>query len=189
MAYGQLFDVPDTKKVRFIVHTDCKNEADDQFTLVHILLTQKLDVRGIIGGHFDSSDRKDPDRHDTAQQSAEEVRRILDLMGCADAQTVLTGSDVALPDEQMVALNAELAGMRWPHGETWCLGDEGVICALLQDLEIEDCYDLLPAPRVGADLRYGPGSSERPVRVYRRMDARLDLEDLYAKLQIGWPSA
>ncbi len=25
------FDVPDTKKVRMIVHTDCKNEADDQF--------------------------------------------------------------------------------------------------------------------------------------------------------------
>ena len=38
------FHVPDQKKLRYIVHTDCKNEADDQFTLAHILMTDKLDV-------------------------------------------------------------------------------------------------------------------------------------------------
>mgnify|MGYP002508478966 CR=1 FL=1 len=46
------FDVSDTKKVRMIVHTDCKNEADDQFALAHHLMTPKFIIKGIIGGHF-----------------------------------------------------------------------------------------------------------------------------------------
>ena len=47
------FSVPDPKRVRMIVHTDCKNEADDQFALVHHLLTPKFIVKGIVAGHFD----------------------------------------------------------------------------------------------------------------------------------------
>ena len=47
------FNVPDQKRVRMIVHTDCKNEADDQYALVHHLLTPKFIVRGIVAGHFD----------------------------------------------------------------------------------------------------------------------------------------
>ena len=27
------YQVPENKKIRVIVHTDCKNEADDQFAL------------------------------------------------------------------------------------------------------------------------------------------------------------
>ena len=51
------FHVPDQKKIRYIVHTDAKNEADDQFTLAHILMTDKLDVRGIIAGRSISACR------------------------------------------------------------------------------------------------------------------------------------
>ena len=47
------FEVPEKRKVRYIIHTDCKNEADDQYTVAHALMTQKFDVRGIIAGHFD----------------------------------------------------------------------------------------------------------------------------------------
>ena len=90
--------------------------------------------------------------------------------------------------EQMVALNDSLADLPfWPHGETWCLGDEGVICALLEDRERRDGYTEIPAPRIGADMRYLPGNSERLIRVYHNMDVRLDLEDLYAKMQINFP--
>ena len=35
------FEVPEQKKIRMIVHTDCKNEADDQFALAHHLMTPK----------------------------------------------------------------------------------------------------------------------------------------------------
>ena len=33
------YQVPENKKIRVIVHTDCKNEADDQFALAHHLMT------------------------------------------------------------------------------------------------------------------------------------------------------
>lgn len=46
--------VPEKKRVRMIVDTDCKNEADDPFALVHHLLTPMFDVRGIIAAHFES---------------------------------------------------------------------------------------------------------------------------------------
>lgn len=75
------FHVPEKKKLRFIVHTDAKNEADDQFTLAHILMTDKLDVRGIIAGHFDKANNGRYPEHQTAQASLDEVNLILDLMG------------------------------------------------------------------------------------------------------------
>ena len=46
------YQVSENKKIRVIVHTDCKNEADDQFALAHHLMTPKFDVRGIVAGHF-----------------------------------------------------------------------------------------------------------------------------------------
>ena len=44
------FSVPDNKRVRMIVSTDCKNEADDQFALAHHLMTPKFAVTGLIAG-------------------------------------------------------------------------------------------------------------------------------------------
>lgn len=89
--------------------------------------------------------------------------------------------------DQMVALNDRLAAVpHWPHGETWCLGDEGVICALLEDRERRGGYTEISAPRIGADMRYLPGDKNRRIRVYHTMDVRLDLEDFYAKLQLNF---
>lgn len=34
--------VPETKRVRLIVNSDAKNEVDDQFTIVHALLTPQI---------------------------------------------------------------------------------------------------------------------------------------------------
>jgi purine nucleosidase len=39
---GHVFDIPDPKKIRLIVNTDAKNEADDQFAIVHALLTPQF---------------------------------------------------------------------------------------------------------------------------------------------------
>ena len=36
------FDIPESKKVRLIINTDAKNEADDQYAIVHALLTHAL---------------------------------------------------------------------------------------------------------------------------------------------------
>lgn len=295
------FRMPEQKKVRFIVHTDCKNEADDQFTLCHALMTNKLTIRGIIGGHFAQSGRTG-----TAAESCAEIEKILSLMGLSGQYPVICGADHSIQDEhtpidtpaarfiieeamkddprplyigmqgaitdlacaillepricermtciwigggnypeggrefnlkgdiaganvvfsspmplwqvpmgtykqfcvslaelqlkvypcgeigaylfeQMAALNDRLAdNLRWPHGESWCLGDEGVVCALLQDAEQTGSYRLLPAPRFDENMRYLPCPDSRPIRVYERMDVRMDLEDLFAKLQINF---
>ena len=40
------------KRVRVIVNTDAKNEVDDQFAIVHALLSPSFRIAGIIPAHF-----------------------------------------------------------------------------------------------------------------------------------------
>ena len=70
------FKVPEQKRIRMIVHTDCKNEADDQYALAHHLMTPKFDVRGIIAGHFDMGQKRYP-KGETAKASYDEVKGTL----------------------------------------------------------------------------------------------------------------
>ncbi|MNR56103.1 hypothetical protein D3C85_1766160 [compost metagenome] len=45
-------------------------------------------------------------------------------------------------------------------------------------------YDWKPAPRVAPDMSYVHYQSERRIRVYRDIDVRFILEDMYAKLAL-----
>jgi len=93
------FDVPEQKKIRMIVHADCKNEADDQFALAHHVMTPKFVVKGIIGGHFNINPREYGEGN-TVKASIDEINKVLDLMGIADVYPVLEGAPRALPDEK-----------------------------------------------------------------------------------------
>lgn len=46
------FRVPKEKQVRLITNTDAKNEADDQFAIVHALLSPKCDNVGMVAAHY-----------------------------------------------------------------------------------------------------------------------------------------
>ena len=46
------FEVPDYKRVRVILDTDCACEADDPFAVAYALMSPKLIVKGIIAEHF-----------------------------------------------------------------------------------------------------------------------------------------
>lgn len=92
------FDVPDQKKIRMLVYTDCKNEADDQFALAHHVMTPKFMVKGIIGGHFNMNPQEYGDGH-TAAASVEEIHKILKLMDVDDGYRVVSGSEYPLKDE------------------------------------------------------------------------------------------
>ena len=82
------------KKSRVILNTDAKNEADDQYAIVHAILTPSFDLHGIISAHFGS--RKSA----TSQRdSHEEILRLLDLMGIKGQILVPAGAPRALPDE------------------------------------------------------------------------------------------
>lgn len=67
-------------------------------------------------------------------------------------------------------------------GETWVLGDNPTIGLLLYEHRFE--FDWVNAPLVTHDSTYVPDVRNRPIRAYRRIDSRLILEDMYAKLAL-----
>ncbi|MCX7658665.1 MAG: nucleoside hydrolase [Oscillospiraceae bacterium] len=93
------YKVPENKKIRVIIHTDCKNEADDQFALAHHLMTPQFMVKGIIAGHFEANHSIYGER-ETMQASYDEILKVLDLMGLNGEYKVLKGSEVPMPDEK-----------------------------------------------------------------------------------------
>ena len=79
---------------RVIVNTDAKNEADDQYAIVHALLSPTLDVRGLIAAHFGA----ERSSHSMAESRAE-IDLLLGLLNRSGQVTVANGAPTALPDE------------------------------------------------------------------------------------------
>lgn len=67
-------------------------------------------------------------------------------------------------------------------GETWVLGDSPAVGLILYEHRFE--FDWVQAPLVTKDSTYVPDVRNRPIRAYRRIDSRLILEDMYAKLAL-----
>ena len=84
--------VPSHTRRRVIVNTDAKNEADDQFAIVHALFSPSLDVRGLIAAHF-GSERSAR----SMEESREEIDLLLQLSGITDT-VVANGAATGLPD-------------------------------------------------------------------------------------------
>lgn len=82
------------KRRKVIINTDAKNEADDQFAIVHGLLSPTLDVRGIIPAHFGTW-RSDKSMED----SRDEVDLLLDLLQLTGSVPVANGAPTHIPDE------------------------------------------------------------------------------------------
>lgn len=58
---------------------------------------------------------------------------------------------------------------------------------MLEEAERNDGYTMIEAPRISEeDMSYSFGTGYRKIRVYHKMDVRLDLEDLFAKLRINF---
>ncbi len=90
-----------TARRRVILDTDAKNEADDQYAIVHALLSPTLDVRGIVPAHF-GTDRSAASR----AESRAEVDRLLQLMDLSEQVVVADGASAAIPDEATPAPSA-----------------------------------------------------------------------------------
>lgn len=86
--------------------------------------------------------------------------------------------------DQLVSFNMlPIHGPKWPKGEMWMLGDSPAVSLLLDDHEFD--YDLIDPPHITDDMMYEtqPGAG-RQIRVYRYVDSRFTLEDMYAKLEL-----
>lgn len=87
------YSVPDNFRLRVITNTDAKNEADDQYAIVHTLLSPRFDNVGVIAAHFGERRTKN-----SMKESYDEVALLLDLMGF-DKSFLVSGAPHAIPDE------------------------------------------------------------------------------------------
>ena len=96
MSDFTVFDVdfPAAAKQRVIVNTDAKNEADDQYAIVHAVLTPSFDLHGIIPAHYGT--RKTAT---SMQESHNETMKLLRLMGLEGDVHVADGASGAIADE------------------------------------------------------------------------------------------
>lgn len=73
--------LPLDKQIRVVISSDVKNEADDQYAIVHQLLTPMFDVRGIIAAHFES---KAPGTETTMEKSYQELLTLMQAIHIDD---------------------------------------------------------------------------------------------------------
>ncbi len=147
---------------RLIVDTDAKNEADDQYAIVHAVLSPSLDVRGIVAAHFGTR------RSATSMlDSRAEVDHVIGLIDGIAAPAVVDGAPSALPDERTAVPSA---GSRLIIDEAFAAEDRLYVAflgpltdmasALLERPEIQD-RDLVVVwvggpPYDAAEATYGP---------------------------------
>lgn len=297
------FQVPEKKKIRMLIYTDCKNEADDQYALVHHLLTPKFIVKGIIGAHFNIKPQE-WGTGNTAKASCDEIYKVLELMGLEGKYPVYQGAETPLKDvhtpiesagaraiieeamrederplyiacqgsitdlasaillepkickrmtavwvgggqypkghwefnmandvcaanvlfssdmpvwqiplnvckqtsvslaelqnrvepcgkigkylfEQMIDYNNRHGEEEnWPGGEMWGLGDQGTIAVFFIEHDKLDDFDHIEAPYINEKMEYEFTGKNRKIKVFHTLNARLTMEDFYAKLAI-----
>lgn len=104
------FTVREQDKVRVILSTDAKNEADDQFAIAYAMMSPKLDMVGIVASHFYPScfDPNSPHFTDdfrlaatTMDRSFDEIKLVLSKMGISDRCPVLHGAVSGLENEHL----------------------------------------------------------------------------------------
>ena len=93
--------LPMRKQVRVIISSDAANEADDQYAIVHQLLTPLFDVRGVIAAHFES---KAPGTETTMEKSWRELCKLMQAIDIDDVP-ILRGCTAPLKEAQDAALS------------------------------------------------------------------------------------
>ncbi len=93
---------PPAGRVDAVIDTDTYNEIDDQFAIVHALLSpEKLNVQAIYAAPFFTDfNHRSTSAGDGMEKSHEEIMRLLDLMGVSAEGLVYRGSSAFLPSEQ-----------------------------------------------------------------------------------------
>lgn len=90
------FNIPREKKIRIIVNTDAKNEVDDQFAIVHTLLTEAFELKGFVSAHFGT----EKSLH-SEQESYDEIQKILELMNKKSGVQCFHGATKAMTEKEV----------------------------------------------------------------------------------------
>jgi len=133
---------PKSGKLRMVLDTDTYNEIDDQFALVHALLSpERLQVEAVYAAPFFNERSTGPE--DGMERSYEEIVRLLDLLKVSPDGYVFKGSRSYLPAaDQPVESEAarDLVGRAMSSEETLYVGTIGaptnVASAILMEPKI-----------------------------------------------------
>jgi hypothetical protein len=88
------FKVPEEKMIRVITDTDAKNEGDDQFAIVHTLLSPRFDNAGFIAAHYGIG------RHrNSMERSFAELETIFSRMDLDPRGLLSRGGETPMPDK------------------------------------------------------------------------------------------
>ncbi len=89
---------PPTGKVRMVLDTDTYNEIDDQFAVVHALLSpERLNVEALYAAPFHNN--RSNNAEDGMEKSYDEILRLLALLDVPAAELVYRGSRTFLSDK------------------------------------------------------------------------------------------
>jgi purine nucleosidase len=87
---------PAEGKIRVLLDTDTYNEVDDQFAVVHALLSpDRINLEAICAAPFHNNRSDGPG--DGMEKSYDEILRLLDRLGIKERDRVYKGSDRYLP--------------------------------------------------------------------------------------------
>ena len=140
------FNIPWEKKSRVILDTDAKNEVDDQFAIVHALLSESMDIKALIAAHFGTEKSAA-----SMQDSYEEILKILRLMNREGTVPVLHGGERAMASEDEIV---ESEGARFIVQEAMKEDDRPLYIAFLG-----------PLTDMAAALRMEPAIAEKNIIV------------------------
>ncbi|MEH7098394.1 nucleoside hydrolase [Neobacillus vireti] len=91
--------------------------------------------------------------------------------------------------EQMLSFRDRVFGFPgsekrdFPHGESWCLGDNPTVSVLLQG-EDRVCWHMEKAPIINDDMSYSANPDGKEIRVYDSIDTRMSMSDMFSKLEL-----
>lgn len=92
------YEISKARQIRVIIDTDCACEADDQFAVVHALITPKMDVRAVCAEHF-CGKLSPRTAAETEAESYNEIKKLARLMEL-DEVNILHGCTETLPDDK-----------------------------------------------------------------------------------------
>lgn len=90
-----LYTVPYKKQIRLFIDTDANCEADDDYAIIHALMTPKAEVKGIIAGHYGGKTSGE------MEKSYQEIIRIC-MLGGYDPCLALKGAKGPMKNEREI---------------------------------------------------------------------------------------
>lgn len=93
----EIYTCPDSRRFRLIVDTDAKNEADDQYAIVHQMMSTGFEIKAYIAAHFENKHGEGQRR--SMSKSLKELELLQELMGLSGRYPILPGADHALEDK------------------------------------------------------------------------------------------